>query len=120
MKLDPLIRLLILFPTLILLMNGTSMLWAQINQSISSSGKKFMVPKKEVNGKFIGQEDVLIKEVSVTDSGRRYRRLDVGVSGTLEGWIVKEGLRSDHFASHPEFVFTQGGKSLPPPIPLVS
>jgi len=68
-----------------------------------------MVPKKEVNGKLIGQEDVLIQEVVITDSGRRYRRLDVGVTGTLEGWIVKEGPRSNHFASHPEFDFTQIG-----------
>ncbi len=109
MKLDQLIRLWILFPTLTLLMNGTPMLWAQTSQPVSSSGTKFMVPKKEVNGKLIGQEDVLIEEVVITDSGRRYRRLDVGVTGTLEGWIVKEGPRSDHFASHPEFVFTQGG-----------
>ena len=75
MKPDPLIRLLILFATLTLLMNGTPMLWGQTSQPVSSSGKEFMVPKKEVNGKLIGQEDVLIKEVSVTDSGRRYRRL---------------------------------------------
>ncbi len=112
MKLDQLIRLLILFATLTLLMNSTPMLWAQTSQPISSSGKEFMVSKKEVNGKFIGQEDVLIKEVAVTDSGRRYRRLDVGVSGTLEGWIVKEGPRSD-FSSHPEFDFTQRGNVYP-------
>jgi len=109
MKLDPLIRRLLLFPALTVLMNGTPMLWGQTSQPVSSSGTKFMVPKKEVNGKLIGQEDVLIEEVVITDSGRQYRRLDVGVTGTLEGWIVKEGLRSDHFASNPEFVFTQDG-----------
>ncbi len=96
MKLNQLIHRLILFPTLTLLMNGTPMLWAQTSQSVSSSGKKFMVPKKEVNGKWVGQEDVLIEEVVISDSGRQYRRLDVGVTGTLEGWIVKEGPRSDH------------------------
>jgi len=111
MNLDQLIRLLIPFATLTLLMNSTLMLWAQASQPISSSGKEFMVPKKEVNGKWIGQEDVLIQEVVITDSGRRYRRLDVGVSGTLEGWVVKEGARVNQFISTPEFALTQTGNS---------
>jgi hypothetical protein len=35
--------------------------------------------------------------------------LDVGVSGTLEGWVVKEGPSGNIFASNPEFAFTQPG-----------
>ncbi len=79
--------------TLTLLLNSSYTLWGQTSasQPVTSSGKEFMVPKKEVNGKSIGQEDVLIKEVVITDSDRRYRRLDVGVSGTVDGWVVKEG-----------------------------
>ncbi len=69
-----------------------------------------MAPQKLVNGRLIGQEDVLIQEVVVTDSGRRYRRLDVGVSGTLEGWVVKEGLGARFLDSDPEFSFTQLGR----------
>jgi len=68
-----------------------------------------MVPQKEVNGRLIGQEDVLIQEVVVTDSGHQYRRLDVGVSGTLEGWVVKEGPGIRSFTSAPEFTSTQVG-----------
>ncbi len=97
--------------TLTLLSNSPQVLWGQTSasQPVTSSGKEFMVPKKEVNGKLIGQEDVLIQEVVITDSDRQYRRLDVGVSGTLEGWVVKEGARSNHFATDPEFTFTQVG-----------
>ncbi len=97
--------------TLTLLLNSPATVWGQTSasQPVTSSGKEFMVPKKEVNGKLIGQEDVLIQEVVITDSDRRYRRLDVGVSGTLEGWVVKEGARSNHFATDPEFTFTQVG-----------
>jgi len=97
--------------TLTLLLGSPNLLWGQTSasQPVTSSGKEFMVPKKEVNGKLIGQEDVLIQEVVITDSGRQYRRLDVGVSGTIEGWVVKEGPRSNHFASHPEFDLTQIG-----------
>jgi len=73
--------------TLTLLLNSSYTLWGQTSasQPVTSSGKEFMVPKKEVNGKLIGQEDVLIQEVVVTDSGRQYRRLDVGVSRM--GWL---------------------------------
>jgi len=97
--------------TLTVLLNSTNLLWGQTSasQPVTSSGTEFMVPKKEVNGKLIGQEDVLIQEVVVTDSGRRYRRLDVGVSGTLEGWALKENLPMPQFVSAPEFVFIQGG-----------
>ena len=79
------------------------------NQPVPSSGKKFLVPQKQVDGKWIGQEDALIEEVTVTHGGRRYRRVDVGVSGTLSGWVVKEGSRLNHFVSAPEFAFTQSG-----------
>ncbi|TDI18095.1 MAG: hypothetical protein E2P05_01040 [Acidobacteria bacterium] len=101
--------------TLTVLLNSTNLLWGQTSasQPVTSSGKEFMVPKKEVNGKLIGQEDVLIQEVVVTDSGRRYRRLDVGVSGTLEGWALKENLPMPQFVSAPEFVFIQGGNVSP-------
>jgi len=97
--------------TLTLLINSPYMLWGQTSasQPVTSSGKEFMVPKKEVNGKLIGQEDVLIQEVVITDSGRQYRRLDVGVSGTVEGWAVKEPVANPQLPSAPEFVFSQAG-----------
>ncbi len=100
--------------TLTLLISSPDTLWGQTSatQPVTSSGKEFLVPKKEVNGKSIGQEDVLIKEVVITDSDRRYRRLDVGVSGTVDGWVVKEGsaLHRRQFETAPEFTFTQVGK----------
>ncbi len=88
-------RLLILTHTLALLMSTAPPLWGQatlVSQPVSSSGTEFRAPAKEVNGRLIGQEDVLIQEVVIADSGHRYRRLDVGVSGTVEGWAVKQDL----------------------------
>jgi len=99
--------------SLTLLINSPDTLWGQssASQPVTSSGTEFMVPQKLVNGKSIGQEEALIQEVVITDSGRQYRRLDVGVSGTLEGWVVKEGARVSQFISTPEFAFTQTGNS---------
>ena len=106
MKFDPQALLIV---TLTFSLIGANALWGETSPPISSSGTDFMAPKRDVHGLSIGQEDVLIEEVAFTDSGRQYRRMDVGVSGTLEGWVVKEGPRGNHFTSHPEFAFTQSG-----------
>ena len=52
-KLNQLIRFLILFPALILLINSTSVLWGQVTATdpVISNGREFMVPKKEMNGR---------------------------------------------------------------------
>lgn len=112
MKRNPLTRILILSQTLALWAIGGPVLWGQatlVSQPVSSSGTEFRAPAKEVNGRLIGQEDILIREVVIADSGHRYRRLDVGVSGTVEGWAVKQDLAMPQFVSAPEFVFPQGG-----------
>ena len=93
-KLNRFVRFLILFPALVLLINSTSVLWGQVTatEPIISAGREFMVPKVEMNGKMIGQEDVLITEVHIKDNSPRYRRLegrdfqrlDLGVSGNLD------------------------------------
>ncbi|MCK5352612.1 hypothetical protein KAJ77_08525, partial [bacterium] len=103
MKLNPQAVLLL---TLTFLLTGLNVLWGET--PISSSGTDFMAPRRVVDGKSVGQEDVLIEEVALTDSGRRYRRLDVGVSGTLDGWAVKEA-RLRPFVSAPDFMYPQHG-----------
>jgi len=78
-----------------------------------TSGREFMVPSQEVNGKRVGQEEVWIRENGLTHSGRAYRRLDVGVTGTVVGWAVKRDLPMPQLASAPEFIYPQGGISDP-------
>ena len=118
-KLNRFVRFLILFPALVLLINSTSVLWGQVTTTkpIASTGREFMVPKVEMNGKMIGQEDVLITEVHIKDNSPRYRRLegrdfqrlDIGVSGNLDVYVVKEGPRVSHSTPAPELVFIQSG-----------
>ncbi|MBI4445205.1 MAG: hypothetical protein HY645_04785 [Acidobacteria bacterium] len=76
---------------------------------VQSLCREFMVPKKETNGKKVGQEDCLMQEISAREEGLDYTRVDIGISGTLEGWVVKEGARTYHFTSAPEFLFPQVG-----------
>ena len=37
----------------------------------------------------------------------------MGISGTLAGWIVKKGPRSNNSTSGPDFLFTQMGNDFP-------
>ena len=97
---------------------GTSVLSAQAIEGdpVSLSGREFMVPSKQVNGQSIGQEDVLIQEVGITDPSANwdhYHRLDIGISGTVDGWAVKENLPMPQLASAPEFLYPQGGITSP-------
>ncbi len=110
---------LVFFLTLTCCLSGTFTLSAQAIEGdpISLSGREFMVPPKEENGRLIGQEDVLIQEVTLTDSStvpdRRYHRLDLGISGTVSGWAVKEKMAMPQLASAPDFLYPQGGITSP-------
>lgn len=88
---------------------------------------KFLVPQKTVNGEKIGQEDCRMREVMVRDDtwpevaeilgtaqGKPYRRIEIGLSGTLRGYAVASGPRIVTFTSAPEFVFTQAGNETEP------
>lgn len=83
------------------------------DQPPSASCKQFMAPQREMNGKKIGQQDCQMQDAGIVDTERKYHRIDIGVTGTLAGWIVKEGARSNHFTSAPDFVFTQMGNTRP-------
>ena len=118
-RLNQLIRFLMIFPTLLLLINGTQVLWGQVTatEPVVSSGNEYRVPQRELNGNVFGQEDVLMQEVTITDmtpryrrlEGRVFRRVDVGISGTVEAWAVKEGARGLEFTTAPDLIFTQSG-----------
>ena len=39
--------------------------------------------------------------------GQRFLRLELRISGTVEGFAVKQGARTEYFNDAPDFVFTQ-------------
>ncbi|MBI2821899.1 MAG: hypothetical protein HYX74_06715 [Acidobacteria bacterium] len=80
-----------------------------LDRAPAASCAEFMAAKYQVDGRQVGQEDCLMRDTGVVDSSRKYRRVDIGISGTADGWIVKEGPRSNHFTSAPDFLFTQVG-----------
>ncbi len=87
----------------------------------------FMAPKRVVHGESIGQEDCRMRDSVVIDDTwpevasvlgtpqtRKYRRVEIGLTGTLAGYAVKDGPRMVTFTSAPEFVFVQGGNTTEP------
>jgi hypothetical protein len=90
--------------------------------SAVQSCKDFLVPKRSIIGERIGQEDCRLRETVITDDswpevaeileiapGRQYRRIEIGLTGTLFGYAVKSGPRIVTFTSAPDFVFPQAG-----------
>jgi hypothetical protein len=78
-----------------------------------ASCDEYLVPRVEIKGKLIGQESCKMIETPVSLENKEYRRLDIGVSGTIDGYIPKQGRYDVYFGSNPEFTYPQGGNPDP-------
>ncbi len=113
-KINPWKLFLALFPAL--------WLWGGEQQSLQASPAavaptiscaQFLAPKQNVNGKMVGQEECLMQDHGIVDPDRKFHRVQMGITGTLAGWITKEGARFNFFTSAPDFVFTHYGNHRP-------
>ena len=77
------------------------------------SCNEFLVPKQEIRGKLIGQDQCQMIETDFTYLGRKFRRLDMGITGTIDGYVPKEGRYDKYFSANPEFNVVQGGNKNP-------
>lgn len=75
----------------------------------AESCSQHMAPKRNLGGKMVGQEECLMHDRGIVEPGLKYHRVDMGISGTLSGYIVKDGSRQNYFTSAPDFTFTQFG-----------
>jgi hypothetical protein len=75
----------------------------------------FLVPAREVDGQRIGPEacSMVAEETFDPGDGRLLRRVEVRLSGTIEGVVTRDGPRSDYFTDVPDFVFPQSGNVSP-------
>ena len=48
-----------------------------------------------------------MQETDVTDGGRTFRRLDIGLNGTVDGYLAKVGDYKEYFSNSPDLVFPQ-------------
>ncbi len=120
----------VLFPFLVALLL-VAMAGAVHARSSSLSAEKscteFLVKPRKVGARWVGQEDCRMREVVVADDtwpeiaavldtrqGKAYRRIEVGLTGTLTGYAVRSGPRLVTFTSAPDFVFVQAGNRSEP------
>jgi hypothetical protein len=90
-----------------------------------TSCDRFAAPKDAVGDRADGIERCLMQVHVVRDERwpevtavlreepRQYQRFDIGVSGTIAGFVVKEGPRVVEFTSGPQFLFVQSGSKFP-------
>jgi hypothetical protein len=79
----------------------------------ASSCDEFLPARKEVAGRSLGADQCkVVSEVKVFNiRGRVFERLELRISGNVEGWAVKEGRRGNYFNNAPDIVFVQSQNS---------
>src|SRR5206468_11854345 len=66
-----------------------------------------LLAPRQVNGKAVGPKSCLMQETSTTYEGRPLTRLDVGLDGTVDGYLAKVGNYKEYFSNSPDLVFAQ-------------
>ena len=67
----------------------------------------FLLPPRQVKGQAVGPMSCRMQETSTTYEGRALTRLDVGLDGTVDGYLAKVGHYKEYFSNSPELVFPQ-------------
>ncbi len=76
-------------------------------QVVEKSCDHFLLPPRQVKGKAVGPTSCLMQETSATFEGRALTRFDVGVDGTVDGYLAKAGNYKEYFSNSPDLVFPQ-------------
>ena len=76
---------------------------------------EFLPPAEQVAGLRIGPDkcSILSDEKVFDHKGRIFERLELRISGNVEGWAIKEGRRGNYFNDAPDIVFVQSQNSGP-------
>ena len=72
-----------------------------------ASCDSFLLPARQVRGKTVGPVSCVMHAADITYQGRNYRRIDVGLDGTVEGFAAKVGDYKDYFTNGPDLTFPQ-------------
>lgn len=72
-----------------------------------TSCDEFLLPQRDVRGKKVGPQSCLMQETDATFAGRTFRRLDVGLNGSVEGFLTKTGDYKEYLTNAPDLVFPQ-------------
>ena len=67
----------------------------------------FLPSPRQVNGNAVGPKTCLMQETAASYEGRALTRLDVGLDGTVDGYLAKVGNYKEYFSNSPDLVFPQ-------------
>ena len=83
-------------------------------QTAETSCDRFLPAPRDVKGgKKVGPASCAMKESDVTIDGRAFKRIDVGLNGSVEGYATKQGEYKDYLTQSPDLVFPQSGNPGP-------
>jgi hypothetical protein len=66
-----------------------------------------LLAPRQVKGRSVGPKSCLMQETNGTLDGRALSRLDIGLDGTVEGYLAKTGDYKEYFSNSPDLVFAQ-------------
>jgi hypothetical protein len=67
----------------------------------------YVLAPRQINGKAVGPTSCLMQETGGTYEGRALARLDIGLDGTVDGYLAKVGNYKEYFSNSPDLVFPQ-------------
>ena len=79
---------------------------AQVEHDVASCDE-FLHPRRMVRGQEVGPEFCVMQESAVPFEGRALHRLDIGLNGTVDGYLTKEGQYREYLTNAPDLVFPQ-------------
>src|SRR5438132_10522362 len=74
---------------------------------VEQSCDALLSPPREVRGHKVGPSSCVMQNNDITYDGRGYKRVDVGLDGSVDGFAAKVGDYKDYFTNGPDLVFPQ-------------
>lgn len=68
---------------------------------------EFLPDKREVDGNAVGPETCLMQQAEFRYDGRDFVRVDMGLDGTAEGYVTREGTYHEYLTNGPDLIFEQ-------------
>ena len=86
---------------------------ARAQSPAGASCDDFLLPQRDVGGKKVGPASCLKQETPLTLDGRPFARVDIGLDGTVDGYITKVGDYKEYLTNAPDLVFPQSADTSP-------
>ena len=73
----------------------------------------YLPSPRQVDGNKVGPTSCQMQESEFAYKGRQYSRVDLGLNGTVEGYVTRQGDYKEYLTNAPELVFPQAQASDP-------